>query len=195
MYCRYVGNLPRLCAVPLNDISMIFWSSKTCISFHHIKIWYSYFIISLVNECGAGFVLLFLKMESGTHYMYTNGVFKGDALLLTNCFSLLYICMSIYIVSLLFNRNMRLSYMNYSVLLPWGRGEGAGGEVGNFGVILVRVCEPVFQNLPHSYTWPLKKTDPFIYLIIQNVDLFKYCPLIFCTHFCWLLDKYHSQFM
>ena len=25
------------------------------------------------------------------------------------------------------------------------------------GVILVRVCEPVFQNLSHSYTWRLKK--------------------------------------
>ena len=33
----------------------------------------------------------------------------------------------------------------------WGGGEGGGG-----GVIVVRVCEPVFQNLPHSYTWPLK---------------------------------------
>ena len=67
------------------------------------------------------------------------------------------------------------------------------GEGGNLGVIEVRVCEPVFQNLPHSYTWPLKKTDPFIYLIIQNVDLFIYCPLIFCTH-CWLFDKCRSQF-
>ena len=35
-------------------------------------------------------------------------------------------------------------------------GGGGGGGV-NLGVILVRVCEPVFQNLPHSYTWPLKK--------------------------------------
>ena len=56
------------------------------------------------------------------------------------------------------------------------------------GVILVRVCEPVFQNLPHSYTWPLKKTDPFIYSIIQNVDLFIYCPLIFCIH-CLLIVR------
>ena len=52
---------------------------------------------------------------------------------------------------------------------------------GVTGVILVWVCEPVFQNLPHSYTWPLKITDPFIYFI-RNVDLFIYCPLIFCTH-------------
>ena len=62
-------------------------------------------------------------------------------------------------------------------------GGGGGGGVGNLGVILVRVCEPVFQNLPHSYTWSLKKTDPFIYLIIQNVDLFIYCPLIFLYPF------------
>ena len=32
---------------------------------------------------------------------------------------------------------------------------GWGG--GNLWVILVRVCEPVFWNLPHSYTWTLKK--------------------------------------
>ena len=34
---------------------------------------------------------------------------------------------------------------------------GGGGGVVNLGVILLRVCEPVFQNLPHSYTWPSKK--------------------------------------
>ena len=34
---------------------------------------------------------------------------------------------------------------------------GAAASGGNLGVILVRVCEPVFQNLPHSYTWPSKK--------------------------------------
>ena len=27
---------------------------------------------------------------------------------------------------------------------------------GNFGVIVIRVFEPVFQNLPNSCTWPLK---------------------------------------
>ena len=36
------------------------------------------------------------------------------------------------------------------------------------------------------------KKDPFIYLIIQNVDLF---ILIFVPINCWLLDKYHSQFI
>ena len=38
---------------------------------------------------------------------------------------------------------------------PSGAVLGWGG--GNLGVVLVQVCEPVFQNLPHSYTWPLKK--------------------------------------
>ena len=28
---------------------------------------------------------------------------------------------------------------------------------GNLRVILVRVCEPAFKNLPHSYTWPSQK--------------------------------------
>ena len=37
-----------------------------------------------------------------------------------------------------------------------GVGRGARGVGGNLGVIVVRVCESVFQNLPHSYTWPLK---------------------------------------
>ena len=27
-----------------------------------------------------------------------------------------------------------------------------GGGADNLGVIVVRLCEPVFQNLPHSYT-------------------------------------------
>ena len=49
---------------------------------------------------------------------------------------------------------------------------GGGGLVGNLGVIVVRVSEPIFRNLPQSYTSPLKKkkkkqqqqkTDPFIY--------------------------------
>ena len=48
-----------------------------------------------------------------------------------------------------------------------------GGD-GYFGVILVRVCEPVFQNLPYSYTWPLKKTDPFIYRINPPIRRFVY---------------------
>ena len=61
-----------------------------------------------------------------------------------------------------------------------GRGVGRG----NLGVILVQVCEPVFQNLPTPFIYlAFEKMDPFIYLIIQNVDQFIYCPLIFCTHF------------
>ena len=68
-----------------------------------------------------------------------------------------------------------------------GRGRGRG----NLGLIMVRVCESVFKNLPHSYFWPLKKNNkkkknvPFIYLIVRNVDLFIYCPLIFIPIYCW----------
>ena len=40
----------------------------------------------------------------------------------------------------------------------WGWG-GGGGGVGNLGVILVQVCEPVFQNLLHSYPG-LRKNGP-----------------------------------
>ena len=66
---------------------------------------------------------------------------------------------------------------------------------GNLGVILVRVCEPVFQNLPHSYTWPLKKRT-HSYTWSSKMLTYSYTALWFCTHFfCWLLDKYHSQFM
>ena len=39
-------------------------------------------------------------------------------------------------------------------VVAWGVGGGGGG---NLGLIVVRVFEPVFRNLPHSYTWPLKK--------------------------------------
>ena len=42
---------------------------------------------------------------------------------------------------------------------------------GDFVVILVRVCEPVFWNQSQSYSWPLKENSPFIYLILQKDDL------------------------
>ena len=38
-----------------------------------------------------------------------------------------------------------------------GGGGGGEGEGGNLEVIRIRVCEPIFRKLPHSYTWPLKK--------------------------------------
>ena len=37
----------------------------------------------------------------------------------------------------------------------WWWGVAGWGEVT--GLIVVWVCEPEFRNLPHSYTWPLKK--------------------------------------
>ena len=38
---------------------------------------------------------------------------------------------------------------------PFQKGIAVCG--GNLGVIVVWVCEPVFRNIPHLYTWPLKK--------------------------------------
>ena len=50
------------------------------------------------------------------------------------------------------------AFLHYKSLLQRGiLCSGVGVVGGNLGVILVRVCELVFQNLPHSYTWPLKK--------------------------------------
>ena len=71
----------------------------------------------------------------------------------------------------------------------WG---GWGGEEGNLGVILVRVCEPVFQNLPHSYTWPSKKRT-HSYTWSSKMLTYSYTALwLFVPIFCWLLHKYQS---
>ena len=80
-----------------------------------------------------------------------------------------------YIQIILRMRMRKVSPRPLLAIQPLSRGD-------NLGVILVRVCEPVFQNLPHSYTWPSKRRT-HSYLIIQNVDLFIYCPLIFCPFF------------
>ena len=57
------------------------------------------------------------------------------------------------------------------------------GGGGNLGVILVRICEPVFWNLPQSYILGLRKNDLFIYLIEQNVYIFiyMYCYTLFAV--------------
>ena len=47
-----------------------------------------------------------------------------------------------------------MSLFTDALLMSTGGG-GGGGVEGEAGV--VRVCEPVFQNLAHLYTWPLKK--------------------------------------
>ena len=39
----------------------------------------------------------------------------------------------------------------------WGEGVVRVNETGvTWGVIVVRMFEPVFRNLPQSYTWPMK---------------------------------------
>ena len=60
----------------------------------------------------------------------------------------------------------------------WG-GEG-GGNRGSFGT---GVRARISKSTPFIYLAFEKKTDPFIYLIIQNVDLFIHCPLIFVPIF------------
>ena len=79
-------------------------------------------------------------------------------------------------------RALQRAIMSHQVL---GGGGGGGGGGGNLNVILVRVCGPVFLNLPQSYTWP-SKNDLFVYLIEQNVYIFVYCSLIFIYPLCCL---------
>ena len=62
--------------------------------------------------------------------------------------------------------------------------------MGNCGM---NVQASISKPIPFIYP-AFEKTDPFIYSIIQNVDLFIYCPLIFVPIYCWLLDKYCTQF-
>ena len=63
-------------------------------------------------------------------------------------------------------------------------GGGGGGGGGNLGLILVRVCEPIFfKPTPIIYLVFAKKEDLFIYLIEQNVYIFIYCSFILYTLF------------
>ena len=55
-----------------------------------------------------------------------------------------------------------------------------GGVGGNLEVILVRVCEPVFETYP-NHILSLEKNDLFIYLIEQNVYIFIYCYTLFAV--------------
>ena len=76
-------------------------------------------------------------------------------------------------------------------------GGGGGGCNCGTGVSQYFETYPIFLSPipdpePYSHTWPLKKnkkkknkkkkTYVFTYLIVRNVDLFIYCPLIFYTH-------------
>ena len=101
--------------------------------------------------------------------------------------------------------NIKISYQPFqknlwnSQILNSGVGERVcreGGEGrGNLGVIVVWVCESVFQNLPHSYTWPLK-TRTHWYTRSSEMLTYSYTVLwFFVPIYCWLSDKYHSQFI
>ena len=68
----------------------------------------------------------------------------------------------------------------FSYHLPGGGGGGGGGEL---------------RELRGSQFIYLAFEKPFIHSIIQNIDLFIYCLLIFVPIYCLLLDKYRSQFI
>ena len=75
---------------------------------------------------------------------------------------------------------------------PWASCLHSGGYLG---VIVVRVYEPAFQNLPHPYTWPLKKWT-HSYTWSSKMLTYSYTAhWFFVPIYCWLLDKYHSQFI
>ena len=71
----------------------------------------------------------------------------------------------------------------------WGGGGRGGGKgcctewvMGNFGVIVVRVCETEFRNLPHSYTWPLRKWS-HSYTWLSKMLTYSYTFLLFLYPF------------
>ena len=80
-----------------------------------------------------------------------------------------------------------ISYRNVHASFLGGRGGG-----GNLGVILVRVCEPVFQNLPHSYTWPLKK-QTHSYTWSSKMLTYSYTALWFFLYSFLLVVRQISQ--
>ena len=45
---------------------------------------------------------------------------------------------------------------------------------GSLGVIVVRVCEPEFRNLFHSYTWPLKTNGPISEMLTIHTQPFDF---------------------
>ena len=86
-------------------------------------------------------------------------------------------------------------YHNYNPVTIYCHATCIGSYYTPLGVIVVRVCEPVFQNLPHSYTWPLKKRT-HSYTCASKMLTYSYTALwFFVPIYCWLLDKYHSQFI
>ena len=56
-----------------------------------------------------------------------------------------------------------------------------GRGVGNLVVIVVQVFQPVFRNLPHSYTWPLKKRT-HSYTRSSEMLTHSDTAFDFCTH-------------
>ena len=57
---------------------------------------------------------------------------------------------------------------------------GVGGGVVNLGVILVRVCDPVFGKLPQSYTRPSKNMT-YSYTLLLMLT-YSYVHDLFATY-------------
>ena len=56
----------------------------------------------------------------------------------------------------LFDECPKLSLNHNLSTVLGGMARGEGGRRINLGIIVLLVFEPVFQNLPYAYTWPLK---------------------------------------
>ena len=76
--------------------------------------------------------------------------------------------------------NQLIDFFYLSVVSGGGgvRNLGVGGKCGK------GVRASISKPTPFIYMPFEKKTDPFIYLIVQNVDKI-YCPLTFIPIYCW----------
>ena len=63
----------------------------------------------------------------------------------------------------------------------------------NLGVIVVWVCKPIFQSLPYSYTWHLKKWT-HSYTWSSEMLTYSYSAHWFLYPYVLLIYKYGSQF-
>ena len=74
-----------------------------------------------------------------------------------------------------------VQFIQFSLQRSWFGLQGGGGGGGGRGylvVIVVRVSEPVFRNLSHSYTWPLK-IQPHSYTWSSEMLTYSYTVLWF----------------
>ena len=81
------------------------------------------------------------------------------------------------------------------LLLARGGGDGVcRGAGGGGGVIVVRVCEPEFRNLPHSYTCPLRKWT-HSYTWSSKILTYSYRPIAlwFSIAYPFIAGSWHAD--